>query len=76
MEISKLSYQDAIIELEKNHLYPNPIIEAGTTDIIGLMVRTSPNYKDDRLLIMKGMLPKEFKLRWDKSQAAIIIEKK
>jgi hypothetical protein len=71
-----MSYQEALVELERNHYYPKPVGVPGGSDVAYLKLPTSPVYKDDRLQLMKGVLPPEFKLKWDKSQAAIIIEKK
>jgi hypothetical protein len=70
-----MTYVECIIELDKHHLYPKPIRNGEGGEVLGLKLKTSPHYKDDRLLLMKGLLPKEFSLKWDKEQEAIIITK-
>lgn len=71
-----MSYEDATVELKRNHLYPEPLLsDAG--EVSGLTISANPYTKDDRIFYLNTVLDKkEFKVFWDKKISRVVITKK
>lgn len=71
-----MNYQEAIIELERNHLYPALRQVAGEETICGLTLKANPHTKDDKIFLIKTVVGTNFKITWRAVDSLILIEAK
>lgn len=69
-----MTYQNAILELERLHLYPNIRQKSGSGEIVGLEVTSSPLTYDSKIEVIKQAIgEKDWNINWHPNNSWILI---
>lgn len=59
-----MTYQEAIVELERNHLTRTRLVKDENGDVIAIHLDYAPVIKDAGLAVLKNIFEDGFKFRW------------